>query len=150
MKPYRKFKKFQIRWKEPCGKPECPYLYRWTFLFFGWSIRIHHWLKSDDRRFFHDHGGDLISMVVKGTYKNVVPDPDSPDGKREIQVKRWRPWKFKAEEKHYLDIPKEGAWTILLFWPKRRNWGFWDRENHMLRPLEYFHRHGIIQDENYQ
>ena len=51
---------------------------------------------------------------------------------------------------NYLDIPKEGAWTLLFFWPKRRNWGFWDREGHMIRPLEYCHRHGIMQDENYQ
>ena len=80
MKPYRKFKKFQIRWKEKLGNPECPYLYRWTFLFFGYSIRIHHWIKSDDRRFFHDHSGDLISIVVKGTYKNVIPDKNRYNG----------------------------------------------------------------------
>jgi hypothetical protein len=154
MKPYRKFKKFQIRWREALGKPECPYLYRWTFLFFGFSIRIHHWIKSDDRRYFHDHGSDLISMIIKGRYTNVKPDENGtnnpPGGNIYIPVKAGQIWKAKAEDKHYLDIPKEGAWTLLFFWPKRRNWGFWDREGHMLRPLEYFHRHGIIQDENYQ
>ncbi len=143
MKPYRKFKNFQIRWKEALGRPECPYLYRWTFIFFGYSIRIHHWLKSDDRRFYHDHGCDLISIILKGRYKNVTPNGA-------IEVKAGTIWKAKAEARHYLDIPKEGAWTLLLFGRKRRNWGFWDKDNHMLRPLEYFHRYGIIQDENYQ
>ena len=143
MKPYRKFKKFQIRWKEALGRPACPYLYRWTILFFGFSVRLHHWLKSDDRRFFHDHSSDLISFILKGRYANVTP-------KGRFEVKAGQMWRAKAEEKHYLDIPKEGAWTLLLFWPKRRNWGFWDRQDHMLRPLEYFHRYGIIQDENYQ
>ena len=152
MKPYRKFKRFQIRWKEALGNPECPYLYRWTFLFFGYSIRIHHWLKSDDRRYFHDHGSDLISMIIKGRYINVKPDEhgtnNPPGGNIYMPVKAGQIWKAKAEDKHYLDIPKEGAWTLLFFWPKRRNWGFWDREGHMLRPLEYFHRYGIIQDKN--
>lgn len=143
MKPYRKFRNFQIRWKEALGKPECPYLYRWTFLFFGFSIRIHHWLKSDDRRFFHDHSSDLISIILKGRYKNVTPNG-------EVEVKAGSIWRAKAEARHYLDIPKEGAWTLLFFGRKRRNWGFWDKDNHMLRPLEYFHRYGIIQNEQYQ
>jgi hypothetical protein len=143
MKPYRKFKPFQIRWREALGKPECPYLYRWTFIFFGFSLRIHHWLKSDDRRFFHDHSCDLISIILKGKYKNVTPTG-------EVEVKAGSFWFAKADKRHYLDIPKEGAWTLLLCSRKYRNWGFWDRDNHMLRPLEYFHRHGIIQDENYQ
>lgn len=143
MKPYRKFKSFQIRWKEALGKPECPYLYRWTFIFFGFSLRIHHWLKSDDRRFFHDHSCDFVSIILKGQYKNVTPNG-------EIIVKAGSRWKSNAEARHYLDIPKEGAWTLLLCGRKRRNWGFWDKKNHMLRPLEYFHKYGIIQDENYQ
>ncbi|KKM24080.1 hypothetical protein LCGC14_1608700 [marine sediment metagenome] len=142
MKPYRKFENFQIRWKEALGRLECPYLYRWTFLFFGFSLRIHHWLRSDDRRFFHDHGCNLISIILKGRYKNVTPN-----GTKE--VKAGSIWFAKAEARHYLDIPKEGAWTLLVCGRKYRNWGFWDKENHMLRPLEYFHRYGIIQDENY-
>lgn len=143
MKTYRKFKSFQIRWKEALGRSECPYLYRWTFIFFGYSIRLHHWLKSDDRRFFHDHPSDLISLVLKGRYKNVTPNGS-------VEVRAGTIWKARAEDKHYLDIPEEGAWTLLFFGRKRRNWGFWDREGHMLRPLEYFHRYGIIQNEDYQ
>ena len=69
--PYRKFGKFfQIRWKEALGKPECPYLYRWTLIIFGFSIRLHHWLRSDDNRYFHDHACDLISIILKGWYYN--------------------------------------------------------------------------------
>ena len=34
MKQFGKY--FQIRWKEELGLPECPYLYRWTFIFFGY------------------------------------------------------------------------------------------------------------------
>ena len=75
------FKNFQIRWAEKLGIPESPYLIRWTFIFFGYSMRIHHWIKSDDNRYFHDHSADLLSIVLKGNYWNVKPkDPTkNPD-----------------------------------------------------------------------
>ncbi len=142
MKPRRKFKQFQIRWKEALGLSECPYLYRWTFLFFGFSLRIHHWIKSDDRRFFHDHSCNFISIIVKGKYKNVTPDG-------ETEVKAGSIWKSKAKVKHYLDIPKEGAWTILLCGRTRHKWGFYVND-HKWRPLRYFHKYGVIQNESYQ
>lgn len=137
MKPYNKFGKFfQIRWKEKLGKPECPYLYRWTLILFGYSIRLHHWIRSDDKRFFHDHPCDFISIVLKGSYTNVTPN-----GKH--QVKAGSCWKAKGYERHYLDIPDGGAWTLLFFGRPYRKWGFWIKPNQRLRPLEYFHRYGI-------
>lgn len=73
----KKFKPFQIRWAEKLGCPDNPYLVRWTFIFFGYSMRIHHWIKSDDDRYFHDHSANLLSIVLKGRYWNVKPiDPD--------------------------------------------------------------------------
>jgi len=143
MKPYRKFGDlFQIRWKEALGLPECPYLYRWTLVLFGYTIRLHHWIKSDDRRFFHDHSCNLISIVIKGTYKNVTPEGS-------FDVKAWRPRLMKATQRHYLDIPKEGAWTIILCGRPYKKWGFYVND-HMWRPLRYFHKYGIIQTKDYQ
>ena len=138
----RNFKSFQIRWKEKLGNPECPYLYRWMFIFFGFSIRLHHWIKSDDRRFFHDHSCDLISIIIKGKYLNVTSEGS-------FQAKTFSPRFMNAFEKHYLDIPKEGAWTILLCSRPYHKWGFYVN-NHKWRPLRYFHKFGIIHDENYQ
>jgi len=143
MKQYKKFNKwFQVRWREPMGNPNCPYLTRWTLIVFGFSIRLHHWIKSDDRRFFHDHSCNLTSIVLKGQYKNVTP-------KGETLVKAPSIWHAKAEARHYLDIPEGGAWTLLFFGRPRRKWGFYVN-NHKWRPLRYFHKYGIIQDENYQ
>ena len=140
------------------GKPECPYLYRWTLILFGYTIRIHHWLRSDDNRHFHDHSCDLISIILKGTYYNVVPLNDkTPDVNRckKIKARSWRPWKAKATDKHYLEIPKEGAWTLLLQGKPYHKWGFYvknkvTKEYVKYRPLRYFHTFGIIQTENYQ
>ena len=139
----KKFGKiFQIRWKEALGNPECPYLYRWTFILFGFSIRLHHWIKSDDRRYFHDHSCNFISIVLKGKYQNVTPEGT-------FDVKAIAIWKSNALKRHYLDIPKEGAWTLLFCGRPYRQWGFWVN-NHKWRPWRYFHKYGVIQNENYQ
>lgn len=147
----KKFKPFQIRWKEALGRPECPYLYRWTFIFFGCTVRVHHWIKSDDNRFFHDHACNLISIIIKGKYHNVIPwDNDNPDVNKcdKIECRAWRPWYAKATAKHYLQIPPEGAWTLLLQGRPYHKWGFYVN-GHKWRPLRYFSKFGIIQDENY-
>jgi hypothetical protein len=148
MKPYNKFGKlFQLRWGEKLGFPQCPYLYRWTLILFGFSLRLHHWIKSDDRRFFHDHSCDLISIIIKGRYYNVMPDENGNPVKH--LAKSWRPRRMKATQRHYLDIPKEGAWTIILCGRPYHKWGFYVN-NHKWRPLRYFHKYGIIQNETYQ
>lgn len=163
---------FQIRWKEPLGLPECPYLYRWTLILFHRSIRLHHWLRSDDRRYFHDHAADLISIVLKGNYLNVNPKvkDKSPSewipetGELNINphpvqgiFNSWKNffnmknsiWFSKAEVQHYLDIPEGGAWTLLLEGKKYHKWGFYVNE-HKWRPLRYFHKFGVIQTKDYQ
>lgn len=163
-------KTFQIRYKEPMGYKDCPYLYRWTLILFERSIRLHHWIRSDDRRYFHDHSADLISIVLKGEYYNVNPvDNDkSPDelifGVKNVNrhyvsgiFNSWKNllhmnnsiWFSKASIRHYLDIPEKGAWTLLLEGKAYNKWGFYVN-GHKWRPLRYFHKFGIIQTKNYQ
>lgn len=157
-KKYPFNEKFQIRWKEPMGLPESPYLYRWSLIINGYTIRLHHWIKSDDKRHFHDHSCDLISIILKGYYYNVIPkDPKNPDVNncKRIRAKSWKPWKAKATDKHYLEIPEGGAWTLLLQGKPYHKWGFYVKnkvtdEFVKWRPLRYFHKYGIIQTKNYQ
>lgn len=148
MKPYKKFKNFQIRWAEKMGDPDNPYLIRWMLIFFGYSIRIHHWLRSDNELHFHDHSCDLMSIILKGKYYNVIPaDPKDPKPDvsrcRKIEAKSWRPWFAKAEAIHYLEIPKEGAWTLLFQGKPRNKWGF-IVNGKKWRPLRYFHKFGNL------
>lgn len=166
---------FQIRWREPLGLSECPYLYRWTLILFHRSIRLHHWLRSDDRRFFHDHSANLVSVVLKGHYYNVNPIiPNMPpnemvkdeDGEMtdntvvhyvEGIFNSWRNffnmnnsiWYSKATTQHFLDIPKGGAWTLLFEGKAYHKWGFYVN-NHKWRPLRYFNKFGVIQKADYQ
>lgn len=175
----RRFKLFQIRWKEKLGIPEDPYLIRWTFILFGYSMRIHRWIKSDDKRYFHDHSANLLSIVLKGHYWNVVPirknyppiiesywkkhDGNGSDvpNMRKYHVEgifnSWYNffhmkdsiWFSKAEQQHYLDIPKGGAWTLMFEGRPRIKWGFFVN-GHKWRPLRYFHKFGIAQINDYQ
>ena len=164
------FKLFQVRWAERLGYPDSPYLIRWTFIFFGFSMRIHHWIKSDDNRYFHDHSADLLSIVLRGRYWNVKPiDIDKnpsedvgPDGNEKfcyvegifnslhnfLHMSR-SIWFSKAEDRHYLKIPEGGAWTLMFEGRPRHKWGFYVN-GHKWRPLRYFHKFGIRQDKNYQ
>lgn len=160
----KRFKLFQIRWKEKLGHTNDPYLIRWTVIFFGYSIRLHHWIKSDDKRFFHDHSSDLLSIVLFGDYWNVKPEQinESPEkGTQRFHVEgifnTWKNilhfnksvWFSKAGEQHYLDIPRGGAWTILFEGRPYRKWGFWVNGSKW-RPLRYFHKYGIIQNNGNQ
>ena len=174
----KKFKPFQIRWAEKLGYPDDPYLVRWTFLFFGYSMRIHHWIKSDDDSHFHDHSADLLSIVLKGHYWNVKPIDPTKDPNDLVEVWKdgicekvlnqrkcyvegifnsWKNffhmgksiWFSKAEDLHYLRIPKGGAWTLMFEGRKRIKWGF-IVNGHKWRPLRYFHKFGIRQDKDYQ
>ena len=148
MKPYRKFNSwFQIRWAEPLGLPECPYLYRWTFILLGFSIRIHHWLRSDDRRFLHDHACNFISIILRGEYTNVREDENGNITHTKVKAGEW--WYSNALTRHYLDIPKGGAWTILLCGRPYHKWGFYVNGKKW-RPLRYFHKYGVIQTKDYQ
>ena len=178
------FKLFQIRWAEKLGYPDNPYLIRWSFILFGYSMRIHHWIKSDDDRYFHDHSADLLSIVLKGKYWNVKPiDPTKNPGeliqfRDETEFDKYdlachtlneKPcyvegifnswhnffhmgksiWFSKAEDLHYLRIPKGGAWTLMFEGRPRIKWGF-IVNGHKWRPLRYFHKFGIRQTDDYQ
>lgn len=130
----RQFKPIQIRWNEPLGKPECPYAYRWVLIIFGYSIRLHHFLRSDDSRYFHDHAWFFITFILKGSYYDVSNDGEELMSPGTI---KYRP----ANHSHYVKVNKGGCWTILVTGRPLRNWGFWV-DGKFKRPLKYFHKFG--------
>lgn len=126
------FRPFQIRWREVLCHNKKPYLYRWTFLFFGYSVRIHHWVGNDVGPHFHDHASNFISFLLWGSYTNKTPNGD-----RHIRAPFM--WRSKATDKHRLEIGSKGAWTLLLCGRPYHKWGFYVN-NHKWRPLRYFHK----------
>jgi len=122
----------QIRLKEPLGLPECPYLFRWYIILFDYSIRIHHWIASDDLRYKHDHPWWMLIFILKGGYI------DNGD-KLSVGSIRFR----KASYKHSVKVNPGGCWSLLITGKSLNKWGFWvgDRQKRM-RPLRYFSRYG--------
>ena len=122
---------FQLRWAEKLGRPECPYLIRWTLIFFGYSLRIHHWLRSDaSTTYMHDHACNFISIILWGSYTNVTEQ-----GRVNVKVGSF--WYANAFKRHYLEIPRGGAWTLLFCSRPYHKWGFYVN-SHKWRPLRFF------------
>lgn len=134
------FRPFQLRWREPIGKDECPYLVRWVFSVFGWSIRVHKWLASDDQRYFHDHSFDFFTFILKGGYIDRSPTESG------VRVQHLGPGDLHfrpAEYKHMVEVKPGGCVSLLLCGPPRRKFGFWiPGRDKVMRPLRYFARYG--------
>lgn len=122
---------WKVKWAETLGKEECPYLKRWRFQTPWFSVRLHHFYRSDDKRAPHDHPFSFITLVLKGAYFDLG----------EQMVDHLRPGSLRyrpATHRHsvvvdYNDGTKfssrygrtNGVWTIILTGPMVRRWGFW-------------------------
>lgn len=113
------YKGKRLRWGEEVGIAECPYLKRWALVFDNhMSIRVHHFLASDDDRAFHDHPWWFVTLVLRGSY--IDWNPSGYDRLTAGSI-RYRP----AHHRH--TVLTSGVWTIVITGPKIRDWGFWDR-----------------------
>ena len=132
--------KLGITWGEELGREECPYLRRWI-LNGGklGSLRLYHWISSDDKRAKHDHSADFITLILKGSYIDV--SAYAHEYMRPGKVRR-----RKAEHTHFVDVMPNGCWTLLYFFPDRRRWGFWvqraDKSWKWVKSNKYFLTYG--------
>jgi len=136
----KRMKPFGIRWNERLGREECPYMRRWVFNFYFFSIRIHQWYRSDDKRYMHNHGFNFLTVVLKGGYTDVSPIGILGVEHHDVMSVgsiRYR----KADHTHYVGWPKRGTITILFCGRKIQNWGFLVKGKFM-RPLRFFSRYG--------
>src|SRR5882724_2366940 len=99
------------------GLSECPYLERWVVNFRLFSIRLHHWMASDDQRHFHDHPWWYVSFVLSGSYIDRSLDGDVPRATHSIAA-------YKATHRHSVIIDRP-CWTLLFTGRECRVWGFW-------------------------
>jgi hypothetical protein len=129
---------FKIRWAEElkCQLPNGSGVYnrRWYLETAFFSIRLHHWMHSDDVRAPHDHPWWFVTFVLSGGYLDLSPSGD-------CRMARWS-WAFRpAHHQHSVKVDPGGCWTILLTGPKSRFWGFWVQEK-FVKANKYFLRFG--------
>ena len=149
--------------REDIGTPDTgTYLTRWTLAkLFDAKLYLHWFRKSDSSRCFHDHPCDVWSFVFRGTYLEysrkhqyvfwIEDDLEAYDERLTI-VKAPTFRRFRAEHAHHIELPDETAdrtWSLCLFWPKRRQWGFFVKEPSFgidrfkwLHWLDYMRDHG--------
>lgn len=122
---------------------ESPYLIRITlFTLFGWSLKLHTFLRGDEDRELHDHPWGFWTLVLAGEYWEEVPEsagdrekvmrgPDAPflpirNERGNVTIHRptgslgYRP----PEWKHRVTIQNPCV-TLVLTRGRVREWGFW-------------------------
>ena len=120
-------------WGQLIGPKHCPYIKRWVIDLGLFSIRLHHWIKSDDLRFPHDHAWNFYSIVLSGY---ITDRADGVDTKR----RRGSIVYFPADHRHSVVVDKP-CWTLLLTGPTIRQWGYWTNGKFRKRN-KYFYEHG--------
>lgn len=124
------------KWKEPLGDEKCPYCYRWVLNLGLFSLRLHHWVASDDNRALHDHPYWFITFILKGRYYDVT---EKKVEKMSVGTLRYR----RRRHTHTVMLqPNEECWSLLLTGPKIHRWGFHLPDGRYLRSERYFRRFG--------
>jgi hypothetical protein len=124
-------------WRQPLGRPECPFSYRWVFPL-GWrgqfgSIRIHQWIRSDDARACHDHANDFLTIVLWGSYRDIEERAVGQGNAELVWTLKDRltvgSVRFRrAEHRHRVEVAPGGCWTLLWMSPPRKDWGYFWRD----------------------
>jgi hypothetical protein len=117
------------------GNPAQPYLLRWFLVprnrFF--NVYLHCILRDDDDRALHDHPWFNISIILRGSYREVMPD------KKSISTPHMRIAEMpqvskergigsivfrRATAAHRLEVARGPVWTLFITGPRIREWGF--------------------------
>lgn len=134
-----------------CIKTQGALLTRYYLIETRWfSVYLHHLHASDDGRALHDHPWSFLTFLLSGGYteitpsgnrdgcqcqrfgKSAVPSPRTGEClicgcQARYNVATWRPrfsvlWR-PAEWQHRIEVVRP-VWTLLLHFPRRREWGF--------------------------
>lgn len=133
-KPYQFKWRFEAEWGRWLGRPECPYVRRWLLWLGAFSVRIHHFVASDDPRALHDHPWWYLTVILKGGYTDVT---DSGGVHLRAPAVAFR----HASHRHTVQIDPGGVWTLLITGPQLRYWGFWVK-GRFKKANKYFAEHG--------
>lgn len=92
------------------------------------AVRVHHILRSDLDRVFHDHPWPYLTIILKGGYTEVTPAYTADgfyDGERREQYGAGSVLFRQARTWHRLEIAEDvDTWTLFITGPKRQSWGF--------------------------
>jgi len=106
-----------------------PFLYRYHLFTFGNDgpgICIHHFVKSDPERGYHDHPWRRgLSFILCGNYAERILNKKHDDGYISYQRNRWSFNYLKGSGVFHRVMIDEGkdAWTLFAFSKRSKTWG---------------------------
>lgn len=103
------------------GDPARPYLKRWHIVDRNpdFTVYLHHIIRNDSDRAFHDHPGPNTSIILRGSLQEITP----------TGVHYWRAGDVvhrEATDRHRLIVEPFACWTLFLMGKRCHHWGFWE------------------------
>lgn len=116
--------------RNECGDP---YLVRISLIeLFGFALKLHVILRSDDDRALHDHPWSFVTLMLCGGYWEHSPNRNEMGewDDTTATIKKWYgrySFRFcRAPYPHRLELEcGASAVTLVLMWPPFREWGFY-------------------------
>lgn len=110
----------------------------YLFSLFGVTAYIHHYLRSDPDRGWHNHpwGWAIAWPLVHGYLEQRAKFLDAPPGTRGMRIRTWFnarkppvPYVLTDKDFHKVIIPYDNvtSWSLFIHGPKKQTWG-------MIRP----------------
>ena len=112
------------------GGEQNPYMLRWWLIPRNriLNIYIHMFLKSDDDRALHDHPWASLSLLCRGTLKEVTKTPELGEDQFLVDTIKAGDWSYRpAAYAHRIIVQpqKETPITVFITGPRFREWGFY-------------------------
>lgn len=112
-----------------------PYMLRWWLIPRNrwFNIYLHKLLRDDDDRALHDHPWANVSILLKGSYREVMPNfagQRTPyariaDLPMRAKVRSRGSVVFRrATDSHRLEVVDGPVWSLFITGPVQRKWGF--------------------------
>jgi hypothetical protein len=102
------------------GPHSTPYMLRWWVIPRNrwFNIYLHKILKSDDDRALHDHPWINVSILLRGSYREITP--------RGEFVRKAGSFVFRRAKSLHRLVVDEGThvWSLFITGPVIREWGF--------------------------
>lgn len=111
------------------------------FIFGDIAARVHHILRSDSDRHFHDHPWNFLTVILRGGYWEIKPKYDRSgiyQGTTRIWYGKGSVRFVTAKTWHRLEVP-EGmtAWTLFITFRWKQRWGFLMNPDNKMHYQEY-------------
>lgn len=124
---------------EVIGPAECPLMFRKTLLAHRlFKVLLHRFVPNASDEAAHDHPRSFVTFVLRGGYDDLEICPScggNPPARicrdcysRGFVVDRLRAPAFRfrpAEHAHVTRVHSDGATTLVVMGPLRREWGFY-------------------------